>query len=61
MRNGTKYPAHVIRALSVEAGCEPRTVVRHLAGERVQPMNAERIRKALANLDPAATDTKPKP
>lgn len=42
-----RVPAHIIRAVSVEACCDPRTVERALRGESGRPMVDERIRAAL--------------
>jgi hypothetical protein len=50
MSNTTKVPAHVLRAIAVKAPCDPRTAARFIAGEPVQPMNAERIRAAIVAL-----------
>lgn len=42
-----KLPAHQLRRVAVEAGCDPRSVVKMLAGEAVQPLLRERVTRAL--------------
>lgn len=42
--------AHQERAISVAAGCDPRTLRRFLAGKPVMPMIRERIARALKAL-----------
>jgi hypothetical protein len=41
--------AHILRAVAVDAEVDPRTVQRLLRGDRVLPLTAQRIRRALAN------------
>jgi hypothetical protein len=41
---------HQIRCIAVEAGCDPRTVARFLAGERVVSTVTDRIRRAIRSL-----------
>lgn len=50
MPNAPKLSAHVKRAVAVEAKVDPRTIDRFMAGERVQPMNGDRVRAALVAL-----------
>lgn len=42
-------PAHILRAVAVDAEVDPRTVRRLLQGERVLPLLEARIRRALAH------------
>jgi hypothetical protein len=43
----TPLAAHLLRAVSVEAPADPRSVRRVLLGERVAPLVRERILRAL--------------
>lgn len=43
-----KTPAHILRALSVEAQADPRTVARVIRGGRARGMVHDRIVEALA-------------
>lgn len=47
MTNAKKMGTAEIRAIAVEAQCDPRTVRKMLAGEKVQPMTRERIATSL--------------
>jgi len=40
-------PAHLIREVAVSAESDPRTVAKLVSGERVRPMTARRIERAL--------------
>ena len=42
--------AHLRRAVAVEAGCDPRSVVRFERGESLRPTVAMRIERAVARL-----------
>jgi DNA-binding LacI/PurR family transcriptional regulator len=42
-----RLPAHVVRAIAVEAQVDPRTVNRVLAGKATRAATRERIEKAL--------------
>ena len=42
-----KLSAHQIRALSVEASCDPRSIAKYLAGTDLRPMTRARIERAL--------------
>lgn len=39
--------AHTLRAIAVEAECDPRTVTAAVSGRKVRPMVLARIRKVL--------------
>jgi hypothetical protein len=54
-----KLPSHRIRAVAVAAEADPRTVRRLIAGERVLPMQRERIERALHQLGLANLITTP--
>jgi len=43
-------PTHKLREIAARAGADERTVRKLLLGERVMPMPAERIRRAMAEL-----------
>jgi hypothetical protein len=43
----TPLPAHLIRAVSVEAPADPRTIRKVLLGESVSPLARERVLRAL--------------
>jgi hypothetical protein len=49
LRNSVVVAAHVLRAVAVDAEVDPRTVQRLLRGDRVLPLTAQRIRRALAS------------
>jgi hypothetical protein len=42
-------PAHVLRQIAVIAECDDRTVAKHMSGETVRAIVAERIGRALHN------------
>jgi hypothetical protein len=44
---------HEVRRIAVEAGTDPRTVAKYLAGGRVVSTCADRIRRALDAADPS--------
>ena len=46
-RRRTPLAAHLLRAISVEAPADPRTVRKVLLGEQVSPMARERVVAAL--------------
>ena len=48
------FRAHDLRTIAVEAGCDPRSVARHVRGEQVLPLVSERIVRALEKLGYAA-------
>jgi len=47
MRHKTPLAAHLVRAVSVEAPADPRTVRKVLLGEPVSPLARDRILRAL--------------
>jgi hypothetical protein len=47
MRRKTPLAAHLMRAVSVEAPADPRTVRKVLLGEAVSPLARDRILRAL--------------
>ncbi len=47
VKRKTLLPAHLIRAVSVEALADPRTVKKVLRGEQVSPLAHERVLRAL--------------
>jgi hypothetical protein len=52
--------SHILRRIAVEAGdVDPRTVARFLRGDRVTPVNRERIESALARLGLSETGQGP--
>lgn len=62
MRRRRTLAAHQIRALSVDAGCDPRSIVKVYQGEVVTGLPGERARAALerAGLLPASDTEDPK-
>jgi hypothetical protein len=56
-----RLPYHRLREVSVVAGVDPRSVKAVLAGRKVRPLTAERIRRALTELglDQAAQAEQP--
>jgi len=40
-------PAHVLRELAVAADTDPRSVAKYVMGEKVRPLCAKRIERAL--------------
>ena len=42
-----KLPAHLLREIAVAADTDPRTVARYVAGEKIKPLCAKRIERAL--------------
>ena len=50
MTRPAKLDAHDLRRVAVEAGCDPRTVTRHLGGEFVRGPVKARIADALRKL-----------
>jgi hypothetical protein len=49
-KSKTSLPAHLLRKCSVLAPADPRSIRKLLRGERLAPMTAERIRRALREL-----------
>lgn len=47
-QHDTLPPLYKLREIAVRATCDPRTVGKFLEGKAVQPMVADRIRRALA-------------
>jgi len=58
MKRKLQLSQHQIRAISVAAGCDPRSVVKVLTGQRVRPMTLARIKEAVtaAMTDVASKD-----
>jgi hypothetical protein len=46
-----RLPEHQTRIVAVEAGADPRSVRKVLAGEPVRPLTAARVVQALKRLD----------